>query len=114
MIAMLLKRLIYVISCFLLLFIFALDAIAQNTAITGKVTDAEGNPLENVSVLLKGTNIGTTTVANGIYQISVTKPSGNTLLFSYVGFTNKEITLSQGNTVNVNWENRSNHLTQWW
>ncbi len=104
------KRLIVVISCFFLLFIFAVNAIAQNTTITGKVTDVEGNPLENVSVLIKGTNIGTTTVANGTYQIGVTKPSGNTLLFSYVGFSDKEITQSADNTINVQLEKSSQSL----
>ncbi len=109
-IVMIMKRLIFVISCFFLFCIFSVDAFAQNTTLIGKVTDAEGNPLENVSVLLKGTSIGTTSDRNGNYQLSATKPSGNILVFSYVGFTDKEITQSQGNTINVQLEKSSQSL----
>ncbi len=104
---MTLKQLIFVIIGFFLLLSFGITATAQNTTITGKVTDTEGIPLENVSVLVKGTNIGTTTLANGSYQVSVTKSSGNILIFSYVGFPDKEITQAQGNVMNVQLE-RSN------
>ncbi|HKZ65524.1 MAG TPA: carboxypeptidase-like regulatory domain-containing protein [Chitinophagaceae bacterium] len=107
---MLLKQLISAISCFLLLFIPAIDAIAQNTILTGKVTDAEGNPVENVSVVVKGRSIGTTTADNGTYQLQVTKPSGNLLVFSSVNFADKEVTRSQGNTINVQLERSSQSL----
>jgi len=83
--------------------------MAQNTIITGKVTDADAKPLENVSVLIKGTNTGTTTDVNGMYQLSVTKPSGNVLVFSYVGVTDKEIK-QQGNTLNAQMEKSNQSL----
>jgi TonB-linked SusC/RagA family outer membrane protein len=89
---MLKKRLILSISLFSLLLIFTGTVNAQNTTIRGAVTDAEGKPMENVSVVVKGTNIGTTTAGNGSYQLSVSKPTGNILVFSSVGFTDLEIT----------------------
>ncbi len=107
---MLLKRLIKVLSFVCLLLLSAPNAIAQNTVLTGKVTDVDGKALENVSVVIKGTATGTTTDAAGIYQIPVTKPVGNMLVFSSVGFTEKEVTQPEGNTINVQLEKTSQSL----
>lgn len=107
---MLKKRLLPVIAGLLLLFTFSKSTLAQNTIISGKVTDADGNPLGNVSVVIKGKSIGTTTATNGTYQLSVTNPSGNTLVFSSVGFADKEVSQLQGNTVNVQLERSSQSL----
>ena len=46
---------------------FATQALAQRT-VTGKVTDEKGNPLANVSVLVRGTTTGTTTKEDGSYN----------------------------------------------
>ena len=67
---------------------FASQAMAQRT-ITGKVTDENGNPIANVSVLVKGTTVGTTTKDDGTYSIAV--PNGGTLIFSSVDKVSKEI-----------------------
>jgi len=93
-----------------MLFIIPVDALAQNTVISGKVTDENADPLPNVSVVIKGTTIGTATSANGTYQLNVPKASGNTLVFSFVGFTDKEITQTQGNTINVQMEKTNQSL----
>ena len=100
---MIIKKLTFAFFCIGMLFIIPVDALAQNT-ISGKVTDENANPLPNVSVLIKGTTIGTATSANGTYQLTVPKASGNTLIFSFVGYTDKEITQSQENTINVQME----------
>ncbi len=107
--AMRIKKLCCTAFFLFLLFILSAQVIAQST-ITGKVTDENANPLENVSVVIKGTNNGTTTDANGTYRLSVTKISGNTLVFSYVGFADKEIKQSQGNTVNIQMEKSNQSL----
>lgn len=106
---LLINKLLIPITFFLCLFLFPFATSAQNTIISGKVTDAMGNPLENVSIILKGTTTGTATSKDGTYRISVTKPSGNTLIFSYVGFKNKEVTQSSG-TVNVQMEKSNGAL----
>ena len=59
--------------------------------IRGKVTFSEdGMGLPGVNVLVKGSNEGTVTDSQGNYEIPVegTQP---TLLFSFIGFTNKEL-----------------------
>ncbi|HBK31265.1 MAG TPA: SusC/RagA family TonB-linked outer membrane protein, partial [Porphyromonadaceae bacterium] len=61
----------------------------QQQRIYGTVTDQNGETLPFVTVLVKGTNIGTTTDENGIYEINV--PGNVTLIFSYMGFKDYEI-----------------------
>jgi TonB-dependent SusC/RagA subfamily outer membrane receptor len=67
--------------------------------ITGRVTDSEGAALAGVSIQVKGTNKGTTTNANGEFSIDANK--GNVLVFSYIGFTEQEVTVGDDARVNV-------------
>ncbi|SKB39057.1 SusC/RagA family TonB-linked outer membrane protein [Daejeonella lutea] len=84
----------------ILLFI-AFAANAQVRDISGKVTVAEdGSTLPGVSVRLKGTTAGATTDANGMYRIQVPN-SGAVLVFSFIGFTPKEVTVGGQSVVNV-------------
>ena len=62
----------------------SLSVFAQKT-ISGKVTDASGKPISNVSVLVKGTKVGTATVADGTYSIQV-PAYGKVLEFSSLNF----------------------------
>lgn len=61
----------------------------QQKEITGKVTDASGNPLAGVSVTVKGTQTGTATNAEGVYSFSVADDAA-ILEFSMVGFETVE------------------------
>ena len=84
----------------LLLVMFLLSstlAFAQNK-VTGTVTDKTGAPLPGVNVLEKGTTNGSITDVDGKYSINVEK--GKTLMFSYIGFTTREIVVNQ-NVINV-------------
>ena len=63
------------------------DAFAQN-AVDGRVVDANGAPLVGVTVLIKGTQSGTATGANGSYSIKAREDQ--TLVFSYLGYTTVE------------------------
>src|SRR5258705_7148191 len=78
---------------------FAVQAMAQRT-VTGKVTDDKGTPLQNVSVLAKGTTIGTTTKADGTFSISVPTKT-KSLYFSSLDMTTMEIAIGNDNTVDV-------------
>ncbi|NOT51658.1 MAG: SusC/RagA family TonB-linked outer membrane protein [Chitinophagaceae bacterium] len=61
---------------------FATQALAQRT-VSGKVTDEKGTPLQNVSVMVRGTTTGTVTKVDGTYTITV--PAGAiALVFSAV------------------------------
>ncbi len=73
-------------------------AYAQKSAISGAVTSAEdGEPLPGVSILIKGTSIGTISDENG--QFSLEAAEGDILIFSYVGFVTEEISVVGGQSV---------------
>lgn len=80
---------------------FTINAyLQQNRSITGKVVDMSGQTLIGVNINVKGTSVRATTDQSGMYTIDV--PGDNaTLVFTYIGFTTKEIVVNQQKTVNV-------------
>ncbi len=72
----------------------------QQKTVTGKVTDSkDGSAMPGVSVIVKGANSGTVTNSDGTYTLAVPEKA-STLVFSYVGFDDKEVAIS-GTTLNV-------------
>ena len=67
------------------LIVSGFGSIMAQTTLTGKVTDAEGNPLPGVTVMVVGTTNGTMTGTDGTYSISV--ENGDELEFSCLGMT---------------------------
>jgi len=57
---------------------------AQDIAITGTVTEEDGQPLPSVNILIQGTQIGTATDINGEFRINA--PSDAILVVSFLGF----------------------------
>lgn len=72
-------------------------AIAK--VITGKVTNAENEPLEGVTVQVKGKPVSATTNEGGIYSIKLDNVQGAVLVFSSVGYMEKEMKLTNTTTV---------------
>jgi len=72
---------------------------AQNKTVTGKVTDENGSPVANVSVLVKGTSTGTVTKADGTYSINV-PAEAKTLVFSGVGLETLEVSIGTKSIIN--------------
>jgi len=68
--------------------------------VTGKVTDENGADMPGVSVLVKGTQRGSTTDQVGTYSLSVSDGSA-ILVFSYVGYISQEITVGNKSTINL-------------
>ena len=68
--------------------------------ITGKVTDDDGLALPGVTVTLKGTSTAVGTDVNGSFRIEVPNDQA-VLVFSFVGFTSKEVAVSGKSTLNV-------------
>lgn len=88
---------------FLSIFLATLTGVlAQEMKVSGKVAEANGDLLYGVNVLIKGTSTGTTTDAQGKYSISVKK--GQTLTFSYIGYTSKEVVVGNSTTIDVELE----------
>jgi TonB-linked SusC/RagA family outer membrane protein len=73
--------------------------LAQQKKISGVVKDAGNKPLANISVVVKGTNRGTTTDANG--QFSLNAAENEMLSFSSVGFQSKEIKVGNQEVINM-------------
>ncbi|GAA4469108.1 SusC/RagA family TonB-linked outer membrane protein [Nibrella saemangeumensis] len=80
-------------------------ALAQSTrTISGKVTGSrDGVPMPGVNVILKGTQMGSTTDISGDYTVEV-RGDNPVLVFSYIGFTSQEVAVGNRNTVNVSLE----------
>jgi len=68
----------------------------QNVTVAGRVTQASGEGLPGVTVLVKGTNIGTSTSADGSFSLSV--PENSVLVFSSVGFVRQEVPVTGATT----------------
>jgi iron complex outermembrane receptor protein len=72
---------------------------AQQITVQGTVTDnSDGTTLIGVTVLQKGTTIGTTTDIDGRYTLAVDQ--GSTLVFSYIGYDDQEV-LADKETIDV-------------
>ncbi|MEO0044060.1 MAG: hypothetical protein RL329_3508, partial [Bacteroidota bacterium] len=85
--------------CCICLSMIGTMAFAQRT-LQGKVTNVNNEPLIDATILVKGTLIGTTTNADGRYNIYV--PSGAaTLIFSFTGYVSQEVNIGQKTVLNV-------------
>jgi len=79
--------------------------------IKGKVTDAKGEAIPGVTVLVKGTNKGTATDGNGYYEIQVTTEN-KTLIFSGIGLKKQEIAIRERTIINLTMEEEITELNQ--
>ncbi len=89
----------------LLQFLLLLGCIsfAQQKTVTGKVLDADGNPLPGVTIGIKGTNTNVQTIADGSFSITV--PSNQTVLkFSSAGMKYEEHTVGSRSTIVIKME----------
>ena len=83
-----------------LFFLILTRCFSQEIRVTGNVVSAEDNySLPGVNIVIKGTTEGTITDLDGNYELMVDKDA--TLVFSFVGYENKEIQVDGRNTINV-------------
>ncbi len=71
---------------------FSHSLLAQQRVVSGSVRDINGAGLPGVSILVKGTTVGTITDAQGRYSISA--GSDATLQFSFIGYLTQEVAVS--------------------
>lgn len=72
----------------------------QTKSIKGIVTDADSEPLVGVTVIIKGTTIGTVTDVNGHYEITGVSDK-DILVFSFIGMKTQEILIGSQSTINI-------------
>ena len=92
------KAVSFLMLCFFLVAV-STSAFAQKT-VSGNVTDEGGLPLPGVSVIVKGTTIGTVTDIDGNFSIPNVS-SDSTLVFSFIGLKKQEIPIGSKTTFNV-------------
>jgi TonB-dependent starch-binding outer membrane protein SusC len=80
-------------------------------SLKGRVTSATGEPIPGVSVVLKGTNLGTISDLDGYYTITTPENAG-TLIFSFIGFKTQEVAFSNNTLVDVVLELSENSLDE--
>ena len=74
--------------------------VADKTiSIEGTITNAEGTPLPGASIIVKGTQTGTTTTSQG--EFLITAPAGSELDFSFIGHKNASLKMAGQGTVQV-------------
>lgn len=89
---------------FCLLMLLALVGQAQETVISGKVTDAaSGDPIPFANVLFKGSTVGTTTDFDGKFLIKTTSPK-DSIIASYIGYKPKAKIIKRGITQIINFQ----------
>jgi TonB-linked SusC/RagA family outer membrane protein len=102
------RKLILIVSA---VFVFVLNAAAQNRTVTGKVTDEKGTPLEGVSITSPNGKLGTQTDKDGSYSISVPNATKN-LTFSIVNFDPQSKPIGANGVVNVSLKVRDSKLDE--
>jgi TonB-linked SusC/RagA family outer membrane protein len=77
----------------------------QNTRrVTGRVTDGNGEAIIGVTVLEKGTQNGAVTDADGRFSIELRGDAERSLVFSYIGYTGREVKVGRESTLDVRLE----------
>ena len=84
---------------FVSLICFSFDSHGQNISVSGIVKDANSQTIPGVSVIVKGTDTGTTTNLEGKYSIDVHPDS--MLVFSSIGYTKQMIPVGGRSNIDV-------------
>ena len=74
-------------------------AMAQNRQVSGTVTGADGTPVAGATVMVDGTQVGTTTGADGKFIISA--PTNGTLAVSFIGYQSQKVPVAGKTVLNV-------------
>ena len=100
-------------SAVLLLAVFGFTAfaLAQTQTVSGTVTDKKGEPLPGVTVTVQNTKIATSTNSQGAYTLN-NVPSQGVLVFTGVGVSTKQVTISGNSIVNTDVETTVGNLNE--
>ncbi|PWJ59491.1 TonB-linked SusC/RagA family outer membrane protein [Dyadobacter jejuensis] len=99
------------LSYIVLIMFLSLSTLAQEISIKGKVSSsADGSALPGASVLLKGSNKGSTTDAEGLFTIQA--PSGAKLIVSFIGFKSKEVSLGASTMLEISLEEDATQFSE--
>jgi TonB-linked SusC/RagA family outer membrane protein len=96
------------------LLIFAVWTANAQRSLTGKVVDETGQTLPGVSVLLKGTTLGTVTNADGSFSLTIPDYSAQNgvLVISFIGYALQELTIGERINFELNMEPEIRNLNE--
>jgi TonB-linked SusC/RagA family outer membrane protein len=77
-----------------------LIVFAQQKSISGKVVGDDNAPIPGVTVIVKGTSVGTVTGNDGNFELNV-PVSAKTLIVSYIGMKSQEVEIGNKTTFNI-------------
>lgn len=86
------------------------DAVQQDNKITGTVLDPTGMPVIGANIKIKGTANGTITDMDGKFSLEV--PKGGTLVVTYVGYANQEISVENQKNLSITLKEDSEALDE--
>jgi len=95
----------------ILMSLLSINAMAQQQKISGKVTDATGEGLTGVSVLVKGTSAGSISDINGNFNIALPE-NAKSLAFTYIGYKPQEVQIGNQRVFNIVLEEDSKMLDE--
>ncbi|MFD2722036.1 SusC/RagA family TonB-linked outer membrane protein [Hymenobacter monticola] len=72
-----------------------LNRPVADVPVSGRVTGPDGAGIPGVTVLVRGTTVGTSTNSDGAFNL--TAPEGSTLVFSFVGYTTQTVVVTAAN-----------------
>lgn len=87
------------LTSFVIAFCLCVLSSSAQSVVTGVAKDASQEPLPGVAILVKGSNVGTITNADG--QFSVKAKKNDILIFSYVGMKSKDVKVTSYTPITV-------------
>lgn len=99
------------LSLVVTLVLFAIGAALAQKTISGKITDAKGEPLVGASLLVNGTSVGTVADVDGNYTLTV-PPGSKEVTVSYTGFATQKITIGDLTELMITLEESDAQLTE--
>ena len=75
--------------------------LPEQRTVSGVVTTTTGEPIEGVSIKVKGSKAGSTTNSEGKFTVTLRTAGKHTLIFSNIGYASREIEVDQQTTINV-------------
>ncbi len=97
------KRILLLFSRLFLVGVFLLiqlSAHAQQRTITGTVAGTDNTPLPGVTVMIKGSTVGTVTGSDGKFTLAIPE-SAKALVFTFIGMETQEVLIGNNNVYNV-------------
>ena len=100
------KHIILLVTALLM----SLTGLAQNSRITGRITDESGAPLPGAGILVSGTTSGATADNNGNYTVFAAADA--VLEFSFIGYTSQSIPVGGRTVIDVSLTSDNNFLEE--